>query len=79
MPITTTSLDGNISGAVVQNGAETLVQYDASYLYASPNGEGSMDSLPAFIYLAGDVKYAIDSQGNVSAYNPNRDGSNPIK
>lgn len=80
MPITSTSLDSNVSGIVGPAGDSfAFVTYDASYLYASPNGEGALDQIPAFIYLAGDVKYGIDSQGNVVAYNKNADGSSPIK
>ncbi len=81
MPVSTTSLDSNISGAVVGPGIDTYayVTYDASYLYPSAYGEGAFDQIPSLLYITGDIHYGIDQGGNVVAYNLNRDGSSPIK
>ena len=81
MPVSTTSLDGNISGAVVGPGTDTYTTftYDASYLFPSPNNEGAFEQIPSLLYQTGDVHYGIDQGGNVVTYNLNRDGSSPIK
>ncbi len=78
MPITSTSLDNNLSGAVVQDGAFRYVTYDATYLGPTLNNEGNLDQIPSIGYLGGEIHYKIDSQGNVWAVTLNRDGSSPI-
>jgi hypothetical protein len=39
---------------------------------------GNLDQIPGFMYLMGDVQFRQDSQGNLRAINPNKDGSLPV-
>ena len=77
MPVSTTSLDSNVSGTTGPWGVSyNYVTYDAPYLYVSNLNGGNQDMIPSFLYYS-DIKYRMDNQGNVLAVALNRDGSTP--
>jgi hypothetical protein len=60
--------------------AHVLITYDCNqlgYTLPSPN-TGNQNIVPGFMYLQGNVVFTKDSQGNMHAVNPNKDGSIPI-
>ena len=60
--------------------SETLVTFTTNQLEATlpwPN-TGNQMKVPGFLYLVGNVVYTTDSQGNVHASNPNKDGTVPV-
>lgn len=67
-----------VSGqSAVDRQPTVYVQYDGSYLYPSPNGEGSLDAIPGFMFYGGNVEFGTDKFGNVRAIVRNKDGSIP--
>ncbi len=79
MPQSTTSLDSNVSGTTgATDTSINYVTFDAPYLFTSLDNTGNVWNVPSILFLAGNIHYRIDNQGNVMAEALNPDGTLPI-
>ena len=74
MPQSSQSLDAHVSGTTGPDGASVnFVTFDAPYLFNASDEAGNLWNVPSILYLAGNISYRQDNQGNMvaMAYNPN--------
>ena len=75
MPLTSQSVVVSGVGPTAEV-SQVLITYDSNQL--GPPYNGNQNIVPGFMYLMGNVVITKDSQGNMHAVNPNKDGSIPV-